>query len=62
MKKTKDRKTGKMQEFVDDSGVEDKRLMLYEPELAQLLRVMTREGNTVSAVIRRAWDGGDLVV
>ena len=43
-----------------DPGVEDKRLLVAEAEYASVLRVIEREGNTLSAVIRRAWDSGEL--
>lgn len=43
-----------------DEGVEDKRLLLSEGEFAQCLKVMSREGNTLSPVIRVAWDGQKL--
>lgn len=43
-----------------DSGVEDKRLLVQEPEFARVLRVCERESNTLSAVIRQAWDSGNL--
>lgn len=43
-----------------DSGVEDKRLLVLEPELAGVLKVMSREGNTLSPLIRQAWDDGTL--
>jgi len=46
--------------IVTDEGVTDKRLLAYEAELASLLKVMSREGNTLSPVIRQAWDGGRL--
>jgi hypothetical protein len=42
---------------VEEPGAPDKRLMIYEPELAQALKVLNREGNTLSPVIRQAWDG-----
>jgi Protein of unknown function (DUF3987) len=45
---------------VVDEGVDDKRLLAYEAELAGLLKVMSRDGNTLSPVIRQAWDGGRL--
>ncbi len=45
-----------------DEGVSDKRLLVSEPELARVLKVMTRETNTVSPVIRQAWDSGRLRV
>jgi hypothetical protein len=43
-----------------DSGVEDKRLLVQEPEFARVLRVCERESNTLSAVIRQSWDSGNL--
>ncbi len=46
--------------IVVDEGVRDKRLLAYEAELAGLLKVMSRDGNTLSPVIRQAWDGGRL--
>ena len=45
---------------VVDEGVADKRLMVVEGELASVLRVLAREGNTLSAIIRNAWDSGNL--
>ncbi len=41
-----------------DHGIEDKRLLVVEPEFSQCLRVMRREGNTLSAVVRNLWDHG----
>jgi hypothetical protein len=43
-----------------DPGVADKRLFVIESEFASTLRVVQREGNTLSALVRRAWDSGDL--
>jgi hypothetical protein len=43
---------------VVDPGVDDKRLMLVETEFAQLLRVMRRDTNPLSAFIRNLWDRG----
>jgi hypothetical protein len=43
-----------------DPGIADKRLMVTEAELASALAVMQRHGNTLSSVIRSAWDGGKL--
>ena len=43
-----------------DPGVQDKRLLVVESEFASTLKVMRREGNTLSPVIRNAWDTGDL--
>lgn len=44
----------------DDTGIADKRLLIQESEFANVLRVMERDGNTLSRVIRDAWDRGDL--
>lgn len=38
-------------------GVEDKRLLVVETEMGMTLRVLQREGNTLSAILRDAWDG-----
>ncbi len=43
-----------------DPGVEDKRLLVAEPEFSSVLRVAGREGNILSELLRRAWDGDDL--
>jgi hypothetical protein len=45
-----------------DPGVTDKRVLAIQTEFAETLKVMSREGNTLSAVIRAAWDGGKLRV
>jgi hypothetical protein len=45
---------------VVDPGVTDKRLMVVEPEFAGLLAVADRHGNTISPLVRRAWDGDKL--
>jgi Protein of unknown function (DUF3987) len=50
------------QTVIEDPGVSDKRLLIVEPELAGTLRVMGREGSTLSTTIRQAWDTGDLRV
>lgn len=42
-----------------DKGVADKRLMILEEEFAAVLQAARREGNTVSAAIRRFWDSGN---
>jgi hypothetical protein len=43
-----------------DAGVDDKRLLVIAPEFASVLRVLLREGNTLSPVLRKAWDSGSL--
>lgn len=46
----------------EEDGAEplDRRLLVIESEFAGTLRVMRRDGNTLSSVIRQAWDSGDL--
>lgn len=48
------------QVVTDDPGVLDKRLLVLESEFAAVLKVLHREGNTLSDVIRAAWDTGNL--
>ena len=48
------------QDVITDEGIADKRLLVVESELASTLRVMGRDGNTLSPVLREAWDSGDL--
>ena len=43
-----------------DSGEDDKRLLVVESEFANVLKQVSREGNTLSPVMRDAWDHGDL--
>lgn len=43
-----------------DPGISDKRLYVAEPEFARVLRTMERDGNSLSAVLREAWDGSVL--
>lgn len=43
-----------------DAGVADKRLFVMEPEFAKVLRVVERDGSTLSPVLREAWDSGSL--
>lgn len=48
------------QDVMIDSGVNDKRLFVIEEEFASTIKVMRRESNILSAVIRQAWDDGNL--
>lgn len=57
--KEKGRVTG-YETVIVDQGVADKRLLAYQSEFASTLRVLQRDGNTLSAVMREAWDRGDL--
>lgn len=38
----------------------DRRLLVFEPEWAAVMARMRREGNSLSATLRAAWEGGDL--
>ena len=44
----------------DTLGVTDKRLLILESEFGAVLNVMRREGNTLSPVVRMAWDSKPL--
>lgn len=57
---TKADKKGDLVTEVVDGGVDDKRLLVTESEFASVLRNVQRQGNTLSATIREAWDSGDL--
>ncbi len=48
------------QRVLVDEEVSDKRLLLVEEELSQALKVMSREGNILSPILRQAWDTGVL--
>src|SRR5262249_44995986 len=56
----KDKGEVRYEEIVADPGVDDKRLFVFEPEYAGLLKQTERQGNILSAVIRQAWDTGTL--
>lgn len=43
-----------------DPGITDKRLLIVEAEFAAALKVAARQGNTLSPLIRRAWDSDTL--
>src|ERR1700693_112611 len=57
--KVKGRVTG-YETVIVDQGVTDKRLLAYQSEFASTLRVLQRDGNTLSPIMREAWDRGDL--
>jgi hypothetical protein len=53
------KKNGIITEYQDeiiDAGASEKRAFVIEPEFARVLQSMKREGNTLSSVIRQAWD------
>jgi len=43
-----------------DAGVADKRLLILEGEFGAVLQAMLRQGNTLSSILRNAWDDGNL--
>lgn len=47
-------------EEVIDPGVDEKRLLVVEPEFGRILTVMQRRGSILSPVLRCAWDTGRL--
>jgi hypothetical protein len=51
-------KKGKLE--VIDPSVEDKRLLVIEGEFSAVLKACQREGNTLSAILRTAWDHGNV--
>lgn len=48
------KKTGAIE--ILDAGISDKRFLAMEDEFGNVLRVLAREGNTLSGVLRKAWD------
>jgi Protein of unknown function (DUF3987) len=49
---------GLIAEVADEENQEpDKRRLVVEAEFAQVMKVLSREGNTLSPVVRNAWDG-----
>ena len=57
------KKKGKVEDYqwVEvDPGISDKRLLVLQPEFATTLRVLERDGNSLSGVVRQAWDIGAL--
>jgi phage/plasmid primase-like uncharacterized protein len=57
---TKPNRKGEIVTELVDEGVIDKRLLVIESEFAAALRAAQRQGNTLSATIREAWDTGNL--
>lgn len=63
MKREPIKEKGRVVDYQDveaDPGIDDKRLLVFEAEFASVLRMIAREGNVLSAVVRDAWDRGDL--
>ena len=59
-KEVSDKKTGLTNDVLVDEGISDKRLLIIEGEFSQTLKVLRREGNTLSPVLRNSWDSGKL--
>ena len=57
----REKRKGKYEDVVADPGVSDKRLLVVEGEFGSTLRVMQRDGSTLSAVLRLAWDGREVL-
>jgi hypothetical protein len=55
--KERGRPTGEIVTIWVDPGIEDKRLFLVQSEFGSVLKIMAREGNSLSGVLRDAWDG-----
>ena len=55
-----DKKTGATSVEVVDAGVSDKRLLVQESEFASVLKTSGRDSNILSAIMRNAWDTGEL--
>lgn len=53
---------GLISEVSDDSEnpTAERRLLVIQPEFASVLRIMSREGNTLSTILRETWDSGNL--
>jgi hypothetical protein len=54
--KRKAGEVNKAEKTLIDEGVTDKRLLIVEEEFARLLTVASRQGNTLSSTLRKAWD------
>jgi hypothetical protein len=53
---------GRYAEEIVEVGEPDKRLLMTLTEMAEAFAVLRRDGNTLSAILRDAWDQGALVV
>jgi hypothetical protein len=58
--RVREHKQVRYEEVEADPGVTDKRLLVYEPEFANVLKQTERQGNTLSPIIRQGWDGHNL--
>jgi hypothetical protein len=63
MTREKQKENGRVvsiQEVESDPGETDKRLFIQESEFAGVLKQIERHGNTLSVLVRQAWEKGDL--
>lgn len=58
---TRGKLAGGAEQVLVDPGIEDKRLLLVETEFANVLKMMSREGNSLSPIIRWAWDAQEVL-
>ncbi len=56
----RDGKVIEYQEVIADEGIADKRLLVFESEFAAVMKAKSRDSNTLSEIIRQAWDSGRL--
>jgi len=54
------KKTGKVEELIEDEGVSDKRVLFIESEFGRILSVKNRENATLSYILQDSWDGKNL--
>jgi hypothetical protein len=58
--KGKESRVTRTQEYEADPGEADKRLLVQEAEFAGVLKQIERQGNSLSPILRQAWESGDL--
>jgi hypothetical protein len=58
--KLKGKPTGEFETELVDEGISDKRIFIFAPEFAAVLRVMASDGNTLSETVRQLFDDTDL--
>src|SRR5208337_4715401 len=58
----KGRHTGEYETVIEDQGVSDKRVGIFEPEFSRVLKAASRDGSVLSEILRLAWDSHDLRV
>jgi hypothetical protein len=56
----KNKRIESIQEYEEDPGELDKRILIVEPEFAAVLKQIEQKENILSAIIRQAWETGNL--